>query len=84
MPLPAAAEPPVPSLGTLLEHLGPLKGNGLAFHILYHDIKFSHFHLNVIPKTAPKCLAFVPYDVKENGFLGYILYTCLILAFSYS
>lgn len=47
----------------------PLKRERLRFHILYHDINFiGHFNLNTtLTRTALKCPAFRPHDVKENG-----------------
>lgn len=69
MPPPTVTEPCEPSFFIPSMCFSPGKKNGLAFHILYHDINFiSHFHLNVtLTMTALKCLAFMPHDVKENG-----------------
>lgn len=64
--------------------LWPLKkDNSDAFHILYPNIDLiGHLHLKVTPTTsALKSLAFMPHDVKEMGFLGYVLHTCLIIEF---
>ena len=78
MPPPTVTEPCEPSFCIPPMCFSPGKKNGLAFHILYHDINFiSHFHLNVtLTTTALKCLAFMPHDVKENG-ISWLRSICL-------